>query len=257
MTHHATAVTNRPVWVDLASTDPEGSRAFYARLFGWQIEVNPDPAYGGYGLAKLGGEDVAGIGPSMTPGAPTVWNLYMGTADVADLARRVTEAGGAVVAGPMEVGDQGTMAVFRDPSGAFISAWQAAAMAGFGSAGPGRYGWAELNARGIERVLPFYESVFGWTTRRSDMGEGVPPYIEFLLDGESVAGGWEMNPAMPPEAPSYWMVYFLVGDVDDAFRNAIDAGATEMMGPQDFPGGRFAIIADPQGAALGLLRMGR
>jgi predicted enzyme related to lactoylglutathione lyase len=50
------------------------------------------------------------------------------------------------------------------------------------------------------------------------------------------------------------MVYFDVADVDDAFKRAIGAGASEMMGPDDYPGGRFAILSDPQGAAFGLLK---
>ena len=86
------------------------------------------------------------------------------------------------------------------------------------------------------------------------MGEGQPPYTEFLLDGESVAGAWEMNPMVPVEVPSYWQVYFAVDDVDAMFRKAIDAGARETLPPQDFPGGRFAIVSDPQGASLGLLK---
>ena len=54
--------------------------------------------------------------------------------------------------------------------------------------------------------------------------------------------------------PSYWQVYFAVDDVDGTFRKAIDAGARELLPPQDFPGGRFAIVSDPQGASLGLLK---
>ena len=61
-----------------------------------------------------------------------------------------------------------------------------------------------------------------------------------------------MNPMVPAEVPSYWLVYFAVDDVDASFRKAIELGAREMLGPQDFPGGRFAIVADPQGAVLGL-----
>jgi predicted enzyme related to lactoylglutathione lyase len=51
------------------------------------------------------------------------------------------------------------------------------------------------------------------------------------------------------------MVYFNVDDVDSAFRKATGAGAREMLAPQEFPGGRFAILTDPQGAAFGLLKM--
>ena len=147
------------------------------------------------------------------------------------------------------------MAVFQDPSGAFISVWQPAAMSGFATDLPNGFAWAELNARGIGADIPFYERVFGWTHRSQRMGEGMPPYIEFQLGGTSVAGGMEMNPMVPADVPSYWMVYFRVADVDGTFEAALAAGAREMLAPQDFPGGRFAILGDPQGAVFGLMRM--
>lgn len=247
--------TNAPAWVDLSSPDVAASGDFYSRLLGWQVQVSPDPQYGGYALAHVGGKDVAGIGPKMDPSAPTAWNLYIGTDDATALAEQVTAAGGSVIAPPFAVGEQGTMAVFQDPSGAFISAWQAGTMSGGQAEGAGAYGWAELNARGKDAVLPFYEGVFGWTTRTSPMGDGQPPYTEFLLAGSRIAGAWEMSPGIPAEVPSYWMIYFNVIDVDAAFATAIAAGATEMVGPTDFPGGRFAIIRDPQGAMFGLLKL--
>lgn len=246
---------NRPAWVELATSDSPAARDFYARLFGWQIEVSPDPQYGGYATAKLGGADAAGITPKQSPEAPNAWGVYIGTDDVDATARQVEAAGGTILAAPFDVGDQGRMAVFRDPSGAFISVWKANQMRGFETDAPNAFGWAELNARGVDRAIPFYSQVFGWTTRKSEMGEGQPPYTEFLIDDESIAGAWEMNPMVPAEVPSYWQVYFGVDDVDAAFRKALDLGATEMLGPQDFPGGRFAIVADPHGASFGLIKV--
>ncbi len=255
MAQAPTTVTNRPVWVDLSSSDAEGSRAFYSNLFGWQVDVVDDPQYGGYGLAKLDGRDVAGIGPKQSPDQPTVWSVYIGTDDLDGLVAKFQQAGGTVIAPPFDVGDQGRMAVFQDPVGAFISAWQSNTMSGFQTNAPNTFGWAELNARGVEKAIPFYESVFGWTHRTSEIGEGQPPYTEFLLGDESIAGAMEMNPAVPAEVPSYWMVYFSVDDVDASFRKATEAGAQAMVEPQDAPGLRFAILSDPQGAMFGLLRM--
>jgi predicted enzyme related to lactoylglutathione lyase len=60
---------------------------------------------------------------------------------------------------------------------------------------------------------------------------------------------------VPAEVPSYWMVYFNVDNVDKAFKKVTDAGGKEMLAPQDMPGGRFAIVSDPQGASFGLLKM--
>jgi len=255
MAQAATSTLGRPAWVDLASSDPAASRSFYGSLFGWQVEVNPDPQYGGYALAKVAGQDVAGIGPKMMAEAPTAWSIYIGSDDVDALAARVQAAGGHVIVAPMDVGDQGRMAVFSDPSGAVISAWQAKAMAGFVTGVPGAFGWAELNARGLAGTLAFYAGAFGWSTRTSPMGEGQPPYTEFLIEDQSIAGAMEMNPAAPPTMPSYWMAYFNVDDVDAAFRRAIALGAREMLAPTYFSGGRFAIVSDPQGAVFGLLKV--
>lgn len=250
----ATKLVNRAAWVELPSPDPEASRAFYSGLFGWKIEVSPDPQYGGYAMAKVGDKDAAGIGPQQSPGTPPAWGIYIGTDDADELSRKVQAAGGTVIAPAFDVGDQGRMAVFQDPSGAFISGWQGASMGDFETDAPNAFGWAELNARGIDKAIPFYEQVFGWTAKTTDAAEGAPAYTEFQIDGHSVAGAMEMNPMVPAEVPSYWMPYFSVDDVDAAFRKAIELGAQEMLAPDDFPGGRFAIVSDPQGAAFGLLK---
>src|SRR5439155_25658235 len=52
MTEATIAGANKPAWVDLATDDTAASRYFYSKLFGWQVEVNPDPQYCGYALAK-------------------------------------------------------------------------------------------------------------------------------------------------------------------------------------------------------------
>ena len=40
-----------------------------------------------------------------------------------------------------------------------------------------------------------------------------------------------------------------------ATRAASAAGGQVMVAPQEFPGGRFSIVTDPQGANFGLLKM--
>ena len=249
------ATARKFVWVELATPDAAAARDFYAKLFGWQIEVNPDPQYGGYALAQIGDAQVAGIGPKMSPEGPTTWGLYVGTDDVDGLAEKVSSAGGTVLAPAFDVGDQGRMAVFADPAGAAISAWQAGAMRNFLSGAANSLGWAELNSRGLERAIPFYESIFEWTHETSPFGEG-QEYTQFYVDGEAIAGALEMQPNIPAEVPSYWSVYFKVDDVDATFQKAIELGAKEMVAPQDYPGGRFAIVSDPQGAMFALYKSG-
>jgi hypothetical protein len=158
-----------------------------------------------------------------------------------------------VIATPMQVGEQGSMAVYQDPSGAYISAWQPAMMAGGLTDGqPGAFAWAELNARGMDKAVAFYSKALGWTTKSMPMGDGQPPYVSFMAGDLGIAGGTEMSPMVPSEVPSYWMVYFAVTDVDATFKTAMAAGGKEMLSPQDYPGGRFAILSDPQGAVFAI-----
>jgi predicted enzyme related to lactoylglutathione lyase len=250
-----TALTNKPAWVDLSTSDAPAARDFYAKLFGWNVEVSEDPQYGGYATAKIGDQSAGGIGPKQEGDTgPTAWSIYIGTDDIDALATKVQGAGGSVIAPPFDVGDQGRMAVFQDPSGAFFSAWQGAQMTRFVSGIPNAYGWAELNARGLEQAIPFYEQVFGWTTSKSPFGDG-QEYTQFAHDGVDIAGAFEMDPRIPADVPSHWLVYFLVDDVDAGHRKALDLGARDVVAPQDFPGGRFAIVSDPQGASFGLMTL--
>jgi predicted enzyme related to lactoylglutathione lyase len=248
------STVNRPRWVDLSTADPKAAQEFYGQLFGWQMDVTDDPQYGGYAMAMNGELAAAGIGGTQDESQPNVWSLYIGTDDIDELTTKVTDNDGTVVAPPFDVGDQGRMAIYQDPSGGFISAWQGSGAGSFVWDEDNAFGWAELNARGVGEVVPFYERVFGWTSRQSEMGPDQPPYTEFLVSGESILGAWEMNPMVPAEVPSYWQVYFNVDDVDAAFQKAIVLGAREMVAPQDFPGGRFAILMDPQGASFALLK---
>ena len=254
MAETKTAIANKPVWVDLGTDDPAGARTFYSKLFGWKIEVNPDPQYGGYAMGEIDGKQAAGIGGKMSPQQPTAWSLYIGAESADDTAKKVEQAGGKVVAPPFDVGPQGRMASFADPIGAVISIWQPNQFSNvFPQGQPGFFGWGELQGAGVDKALPFYQKVFGWSTKQTPMGEGQPPYNEFQLDGQNILGGMDTG-AMGSKMPAYWLVYFSVDDVDKSFKTATAAGGKEMMAPSDFPGGRFAILSDPQGAVFGLLK---
>ena len=101
MAEAKTAVAHKPVWTDLSTSDAEGARKFYSAVFGWKVEVNPDPQYGGYALAKVHGKDVAGIGPKQMDEAPTAWTVYIGTANAAETAKKAEAAGAKIIAPSM------------------------------------------------------------------------------------------------------------------------------------------------------------
>jgi uncharacterized protein len=243
-------------WVDISSKDVEASKGFYSRLFNWQPQTIPDPQAGGYTFWMLNGKMVGALGPTQSDQQPaSAWAVYFATEDADATATAVKAAGGKVIAEPFDVMDQGRMATFQDPAGAIFSVWQPReGVKGLELTNqPSAYAWAELHARGIEKARPFYQKVFGWGTKMSPMGEGQPDYTEFQVKGNSIAGG--MESMQPPQVPSHWLVYFASADVDATARKAAELGGKVMAEPQDFPGGRFAVVTDPHGGAFGILRM--
>ena len=142
------------------------ARRFYAKLFGWDIDVSPDPPVR---RVRAGHAGWSGCGRDRThddAGQPTAWSVYIGTDDAEALGKKVQTNGGTIVMPAFDVGDQGRMAVFQDPSGAFISAWQTTTMGGFQKQGENAYGWAELSARGLEKAS-LLRATFGWTHKTS------------------------------------------------------------------------------------------
>ncbi len=76
-------------------------------------------------MARIGGRNVAGIGPIMgPPGTPSTWTTYFASADVDATATRIANAGGQVLSGPMDVMDQGRLVVASDVTGAVFGVWQ-------------------------------------------------------------------------------------------------------------------------------------
>jgi predicted enzyme related to lactoylglutathione lyase len=255
MTHAATVELNTPGWFDLATSDPEAARAFYTQLFGWTAEVVPDPQAGGYGFFRLGGRMVGGVGPLMNQSQPTSWSAYVLVADAAEAISRARASGGSALVEPMDVMGQGTMAFIADPSGAVMGLWQPALHRGVEVRDvPGSAAWTELHTRDLAAVGAFYSSVFGWEAR--DASTGGMPYTEWKRGDASVAGATPLQPG-EESSPSYWLVYFAVADVDAASARAAELGGTVLLPATDFPGGRFSVVRDPQGAIFGMLLLRR
>ncbi|MCK9895946.1 VOC family protein [Frankia sp. AgB32] len=243
-----------PCWVDLASPDVEASRAFYGALFGWEAQVFPDPAAGGYTIFTLGGLPVAGLGPRLDPAWPAAWATYLRVEDADEVARSVRAAGGAVLAAPRDVSDLGRMAVFADPAGAAISVWQPGAFPGAGVRGePGSFCWNELDSRDLRAARAFYPAVFGWTIADPGPGDGPMEYYEWKLAGAPVAGLLAMPPVVAAQVPSRWLTYFAVADTDAALTRVGELGGTVLVTASDLPTGRFALAAGPHGDAFAII----
>lgn len=114
--------------------------------------------------------------------------------------------------------------------------------------------WFELSTdKGkLPEAEAFYARVLGWSFANSGMS-GMSYHLA-SHGGDMIAGVMEMPDdvvGMPPA----WMIYLEVDDIDASAARISSLGGMIFREPADVPGtGRFAIAADPQGAAFGLLQ---
>lgn len=109
--------------------------------------------------------------------------------------------------------------------------------------------WYELMTDAPDAAQAFYPPVTGWTFDTPPAGMERDYRTFTAPDGEGVGG------VFPTGMPATWAVYFGVADVDAAAARVRELGGQVHMGPQDIPGvGRFAFVADPQGATFYLMR---
>jgi len=241
-----------PSWVDLGTPDIKASAAFYGAIFGWTAHTAEQEEAGGYTLFHTAeGKQVAGAGPLQDPAQPPAWTTYISVVDADATAAAATAAGGTVLVPPMDVMDQGRMAILQDPTGAAVALWQPRAHKGaelFNA--PGALTWNELSTRDVDGAKQFYTKVFGWGTLTH---EGAQPYTEWQIDGRSIGGMMQTPDMVPAEVPAYWLAYFSVADCDATVAKAGELGATVQVPPTAIPQGTFSIITDPQGATFAVI----
>lgn len=243
-----------PCWIDLASSDLDATVEFYGQLFGWDVpEAENAEQTGGYRLAMLKGKPVAGLMPQMQAGQPVAWSTYVAVQDTDATAAKVREAGGSVVAEPMDVMELGRMAVFTDPAGAFFGVWQPGTFVGAELVNEnGAFTWSELNTRDPDAAKQFYGTVFGWSFEDKEF-EGMGTYTMFSAAGATGGGIFDMRGRVPDEVPPNWLTYFAVEDTDATVAKTGDLGGGTNMGPVDIPAGRFAVLHDPQGGVFAVI----
>lgn len=244
-----------PSWVELSSPDADASARFYGELMGWSTTEPGPPEAGGYRMFEQQGHNVAGLMGHMQEDQPTAWSTYVSVADASETAARVSAAGGSVVVEPMDVMELGRMGIFADPTGAVFGVWQPKQFTGADLVNaPNSLCWNEVLTRDADTDRAFYGAVFGWTPTRPSFPGAPESYTVWELDGKAIGGMMQMSDEhLPADLPPHWGVCFAVADCDATVAKARALGAAVTSGPMDMPIGRFAGLADPQGAAFSIM----
>lgn len=119
------------------------------------------------------------------------------------------------------------------------------------SASKGLFVWYELVTRDVPGAISFYASVVGWKTQPFGAGGDYTMWA----GSQGPLGGVMRLPAEAAGAPPHWTAYVQVDDADAIAAATRRLGGKVCHEPTDIPDvGRFAILADPQGATFSVLR---
>ncbi len=117
----------------------------------------------------------------------------------------------------------------------------------------GRPCWYDLMTPDTGGSQAFYTETFNWKTMP---WEGPMDYTMLLVQGmEGPFGGLMELPVEAAQmgAPPHWLCYFNVDDTDASVAKVAELGGAVYRAPMDIPEvGRFAVVADPQGAVFAL-----
>ncbi len=109
----------------------------------------------------------------------------------------------------------------------------------------------ELNTTDPAKAKAFYSQLFDWKLEDIPGGE-----YTLVQVGEGTGGGIMKHPM--PGAPSAWLAYVHVDDLEAATKKVRALGGTVAKEATEVPGyGWFAVIVDPTGAVLALWKANR
>lgn len=218
-----------PCWAELTTADRERSAAFYAQLFGWQVDGD---------RFLLDGHPVAGLAPSR-PDRPEGWLTYLAAPDLPATAERILAARGQRLTDIEERPGARSMVV-SDAAGAVFGLWQATGFAGAQLRGePGALAWSDLLTDDAAPATAFYGSVFGWSlTHEFGSTEWLTPAHD------SVAG------LITGRFGARWQPSFQVEDCETALDYCTTLGARMATGPVEMGLGSYLEVVDPFGAAF-------
>ena len=114
-----------------------------------------------------------------------------------------------------------------------------------------KFFWYELMTSDLDAAIAYYAKVVGWTASDMPMpGDSSRRYTILNVGERGIGGVMQLTDQMRAGgARPGWLGYIHVADA--GAKRIAEAGGKVLMGPDDIPEvGRFAMVADPGGAAF-------
>jgi hypothetical protein len=122
-------MANPFVHVELNTPDPVKAKAFYSKLFQWELEEIPNSAVpaGTYTIIKVGTGTGGGI-MQQVPGGPAGWLAYVAVEDIHAATQKAKSLGGKIMKDVTEVPGMGWLSFIQDPTGSILGLWKPKSM---------------------------------------------------------------------------------------------------------------------------------
>ena len=114
-------------WVDLTTQKAEELKSFYGSVVGWDAAPVSMGDYDDFAMVPNGSEaPVSGICHARGGNAdlPSQWLIYIIVEDLDTSISECKRLGGAVLAGPKEMGPDARYCVIQDPAGAVAALYE-------------------------------------------------------------------------------------------------------------------------------------
>jgi hypothetical protein len=243
------------VWADLLTPDLDASKRFYGGLFGWSF-TDAVSGQSGYTVAYVDGRPVAGFIPRATPASERrqpVWLTFIAVSDVDAARRTALDHGAKVVFEPKTYPQRGRQAVLSDPEGAAFAIL--ASSSGDPAdvlAEPGEWIWSSLQVGDPARDAAFYQTLFGYEVFDVPSEDGLKHMI--LSSDDFARASVNAFPDASSGRHPHWLDFVRVLDAASVASKAVALGGRVLVEPRlDRHGGNVAVIADPNGAPIGIM----
>ncbi len=244
------------VWFELNTDDPEAAAKFYTELLGWKVESKEmgPTKYSAIinGTKELGMIQALSEEAKQKKTTPS-WLGYISVASVDGAVAAATAGGATVMLPAMDMPGVGRFALVTDPWGASFGLVTSSDGDGVDAVpATGDFVWMEHLAKDEKKAVEaqtFYASVAGYESKtmkvgKMDYGIGASAGIDRVGFAKAGKGPWAGK----------FILYFVVADVDATVKLATKLKGKVLSKAQEVPGvGRFAMLADPQGAIFSVM----
>ena len=250
------------IWYELMTPDPDGAKAFYDDVVGWNIGEGVAEYEGYRMIGRSDGGFAGGVLPLTAEmqqhGARPTWLGYVHVTDVDRKIAAIEGVGGKALMPATDIPNVGRIAMVADPQGAPFYVMKPIPPANdpdaqsdvFSTTAQQRVNWNELSTSDPAAARRFYGEQFGWDSEEfMPMGEmGEYRFIDHHGQRLGALAG-----TMPGQHPK-WRYYIRVPSIAKAKGTVEAKGGTIAVEPMQVPTGDWILIGtDPQSAEFALV----